>query len=121
MDGNDAATLTAAQAYADGLVTGLLDLKGGADVSTNPNYPAALKGDTYYVTVAGKIGGASGTLVDVGDMYIASADNAGGTQASVGSSWFVIEHNLVGALFASNNQFGTWNFSNSERHIQWYE
>jgi len=103
LNGNDAATLTAAQAYADGLVTGLLDLKGGADVSTNPNYPAALKGDTYYVTVAGKIGGASGTLVDVGDMYIASADNAGGTQASVGSSWFVIEHNLVGALFASNN------------------
>ena len=36
--------------------------------------------------------------VDVGDAYIASADNAGGTEASVGASWFVLEHNLVSAL-----------------------
>jgi hypothetical protein len=50
------------------------------------------------VTVAGKIGGASGKSVDVGDVYVASADNAGGTEASVGTSWFVLEHNLVGAV-----------------------
>ncbi len=84
-------------------VAGLLDYKGGIDCSANPNYPAALKGDTYFVTVAGKIGGASGTSVDVSDMIVANADNAGGTQASVGTSWNVFEHNLVGALLASNN------------------
>lgn len=84
-------------------VAGLLDYKGGIDCSANPNFPAALKGDTYFVTVAGKIGGASGTSVDVSDMIVANADNAGGTLGSVGTSWNVFEHNLVGALLAANN------------------
>ena len=79
-------------------VVGLLDLKTGTDCSANPNYPAALKGDAYYVTVAGKIGGAAGTSVDVGDVYAASADNAGGTEAAVGASWFHLEHNLLDML-----------------------
>src|SRR3990167_8077498 len=97
------ATQKATKAYIDNAVLGLLDLKGGTDCSANPNYPVALKGDAYYVTVAGKIGGASGVSVDVGDMYVASADNAGGTQAAVGTSWFLLEHNLTGALLAANN------------------
>ena len=84
-------------------VTGLLDFKGPTDASANPSYPAALKGDCYVVSVAGKIGGASGVNVDVGDTFFANADNAGGTQASVGTSWTVLEHNLAGALLASNN------------------
>lgn len=84
-------------------VTGLLEFKGSTDASGNPNYPAASKGDAYVVSVAGKIGGASGKSVDIGDMYIATADNAGGTEASVGTSWTVLEHNLTGALLASNN------------------
>lgn len=87
----------------DNLIAGLLDFKGNLDCSTNPNYPSASKGDAYYCSVAGKVGGASGTSVDVGDTIVASADNAGGTQASVGTSWFVLEHNLAGALVASNN------------------
>jgi hypothetical protein len=85
-----------------GLV-GLLDFKGSLSASGNPNYPAASKGDAYLISAAGKVGGASGTSVDVGDMMVASADNAGGTQASVGSSWFVVEHNLAGALLSANN------------------
>jgi len=93
----------AVRGYVATAVTGLLDFKGSTDCSANPNYPAALKGDAYVVSVAGKIGGASGTSVDVGDVYVASADNAGGTQASVGASWFVLEHNLAGALLAANN------------------
>lgn len=93
----------ATKTYVDTAVTGLLDFKGSTDASTNPNYPAASKGDAYVVSVAGKVGGASGKSVDVGDMYIATADNAGGTEASVGTSWSVLEHNLVGALLASNN------------------
>lgn len=84
-------------------VAGLLEFKGSTDASGNPNYPAADKGDSYVVTVAGKIGGASGKSVDIGDLYVASADNAGGTEASVGTSWFVLEHNLAGALLAANN------------------
>ena len=95
------ATQKAVKAYVDNAVTGLLDLKGSTDCSTNPNYPSALKGDAYYVTVAGKIGGASGKTVEVGDVYVALADNAGGTEASVGTSWFVLNQNLSGVALTS--------------------
>lgn len=78
-----------------GLV-GLLDFKGATDCSANPNYPSASKGDFYVVSVAGKIGGASGIVVEVGDAYFALADNAGGTQAGVGTSWTVLQANIVG-------------------------
>lgn len=84
-------------------VTGLLDLKTDIDCSANPDYSAASKGDAYYVTVAGRVGGAAGKQVEVGDLVVAKADNAGGTEAAVGTSWFVLEHNVVGALMASNN------------------
>lgn len=107
----------AVKSYVDNAVTGLLDLKGSIDCSANPNYPAASKGDAYYVTVAGKIGGASGISVDVGDMIVASADNAGGTQASVGSSWFILEHNLTGALLASNNLSDLTNASTARTNL----
>lgn len=96
-------TDAATKGYVDSAVTGLLDLKGSQDCSGNPNFPAASKGDAYVVTVAGKIGGGSGRSVDVGDVFFASADNAGGTEASVGASWNILEHNLVGALLAANN------------------
>jgi hypothetical protein len=99
-------TEKAVKLYVDTAVTGLLDLKGTTDCSANPNYPAASKGDYYVVTVAGKIGGASGTTVAVGDVYFATADNAGGTQASVGSSWDILVHASVaagGGLLAANN------------------
>lgn len=97
------ATQMAVKAYVDAAVTGLLDYKGNVACAANPNYPAALKGDSYVVSSAGKIGGASGINVDVGDAIVASADNAGGTQASVGTSWSVFEHNLEGALLTTNN------------------
>lgn len=83
-------------------VTGALKFIGATDCSANPNYPSANKGDSYVVSVAGRIGGASGPQVDVGDMYLAIANNAGGTQAAVGASWIVLEHNLQGALLAAN-------------------
>lgn len=88
----------AVKTYVDASVVGLLDDKGNQDCSANPNYPAALKGDIYTVSVAGKIGGASGITVDVGDVFRATANNAGGTQASVGTSWSIVQANLVGAL-----------------------
>lgn len=83
--------------YVDAAVVGLLEDKGNQDCSANPNYPAASKGDVYTVSVAGKIGGASGTTVEVGDWFRAIADNAGGTHAGVGTSWVIVQANLVGA------------------------
>lgn len=97
----------AVKTYVSTAVTGLLDLKGATDCSANPNYPAASKGDFYIVSVAGKIGGGSGTSVDAGDAYFATADNAGGTEASVGTSWSKLEHNGVygaGATPASTTE-----------------
>ena len=98
-------------------VTGLFDFKGSTDASVNPNYPAALKGDSYVVSVAGKIGGVSGVSVDIGDTFFANADNAGGTQASVGTSWTVLEHNLAGALLASNNLSDIANAATSRANL----
>lgn len=98
-------------------VTGLLHLQGNLDCSGNPNYPSAIKGDLYYVSVAGKIGGASGTTVDIGDAIVCKADNAGGTQASVGTSWFILEHNLVGALLATNNLSDLTNVSSARTNL----
>jgi len=89
--------------YVDNLVTGVLRFKGSTDCSGNPNYRAGVVGDAYVVSVAGKIGGAAGVTVEVGDVYFALANNAGGTQAAVGSSWDVLQYNLNGVLLAINN------------------
>lgn len=72
----------------------LLRYRGNIDASSNPNYPAGVIGNTYNISVAGKIGGASGIDVTVGDLIIAIEDNAGGTQAAVGSDWVIQEGNL---------------------------
>jgi hypothetical protein len=77
-------------ATADALV-----YKGVIDCSTNPNYPAGDKGHVYKVSVAGKIGGASGITVEAGDMVICNTDStASGTQATVGSKWDIIQNNI---------------------------
>jgi hypothetical protein len=69
------------------------------DCSANPNYPAADRGWTYRVSVAGKIGGGAGTNVEVGDLLLCLTDGtATGNQATVGTSWSVIQTNLDGAM-----------------------
>ena len=68
--------------------------QGGIDCSTNPNYPAASKDQYWRISVAGKIGGASGTFVEVGDMVYCLADNAGGTEAGVGTSFQIQQANI---------------------------
>lgn len=69
--------------------------KGVIDASTNPNYPSADAGWTYKISVAGKIGGASGINVQVGDTIICSVDStASGNQATVGANWFILQTNL---------------------------
>lgn len=67
------------------------------DCSANPNYQEALVGDQYTVTVAGKIGGASGKAVSVGDLVYCISDNAGGNEATVGTSWKVCYSSGAGA------------------------
>ncbi|MDA3943721.1 MAG: head fiber protein [Bacteroidetes bacterium] len=73
--------------------------KGGINCSTNPNYPAGQVGWTWKVTAAGKIGGASGTPVEIGDTIICSEANGGGTEATVGSKFTIIQGNIDGALY----------------------
>lgn len=99
------ASQKAVRTYVAAAVLGVFDLRGTTDCSANPNYPAAVKGDTYVVSVAGKIGGAAGVTVAIGDIYFATADNAGGTQAAVGASWDTVVHagSLSGALLAALN------------------
>lgn len=87
--------------YIDTLIgnANALVYKGTIDCSGNPNYPAADAGWDYVVSVAGKIGGASGVSVDVGDMLLCKVDSsASGDQATVGANWNIIEKNIVGAV-----------------------
>lgn len=75
-----------------------LTYKGVIDCSGNPNYPSATVGDVYFVSVAGKVGGASGDVVEVGDSIICNETNAGGTKASVGTKFNIVQKNIDGAV-----------------------
>lgn len=66
------------------------------DCSTNPNYPAT-NAIGYRVSVAGKIGGASGVSVYVNDILKPVATAVSGTHAAVGASWAII-HNHQATL-----------------------
>lgn len=87
--------LTAAKAYADGLVTGLLDDRGNYDASGNV-YPstggsgtagAIKKGDVWYISVQGTLGG---TVHLVGSSIRALVDAPGQTAAN----WASVGTNL---------------------------
>lgn len=88
------ASQKAVKAYIDLLNTNDVNYMGAIDASTNPNYPAATKGDYYRISVGGKVGGVSGTIVTAGDAIIANTTNIGGTEASVGTSWDKIQANV---------------------------
>ena len=95
------ATQKALKSYADSLIAAndAMVFKGVIDASANPNYPASNRGDTYRISVAGRIGGASGVVVEAGDILLALTDaTASGTQAAVGANWQVIQTNLDGAV-----------------------
>lgn len=75
--------------------------KGAIDCSADPNYPAANAGYVYIVSVAGKIGGASGAPVEAGDFLICNVDaSAAGTQAAVGTNWTIGQLNIDASAFA---------------------
>jgi hypothetical protein len=95
------ATQKATKAYADSLLdaNNAWQYKGVIDASANPNYPAASAGHTYRISVAGKIGGASGINVEVGDTITALVDgSAAGNQATVGANWTILQTNIDGAV-----------------------
>jgi len=77
------------------------------DCSANPNYPEGGVGDLYYVSVSGKVGGASGKTVYVGDCYYCIEKNAGGTEASVGTSWVLFKAQTPKKYVALLTQAGT--------------
>jgi hypothetical protein len=96
-------TQSAVRGYLDGFLSAndAMVFKGVIDCSGNPNYPAADAGDTYRVSVAGKIGGASGINVEVGDILMCVMDDSeSGDQATVGSNWTIIQANIEGAVVA---------------------
>jgi hypothetical protein len=95
------ASQKAVKTYVDGIVAAndAMVFKGATDCSGNPNYPAADRGHTYRVSVAGKIGGASGVNVEVGDLFMCLTDGtSSGAQGAVGSNWTVIQTNIDGAV-----------------------
>lgn len=95
------ATQKAVKTYADQLIAAndAMVFKGVVDCSANPNYPAADRGHTYKVSVAGKIGGASGTNVEAGDLLLCITDGtSAGNQATVGSAWSIAQTNIDGAV-----------------------
>src|ERR1043166_7516276 len=95
------ATQKAVKGYADALIAAsdAMVFKGVVDCSGNPNYPAADRGHTYRVSVAGKLGGTPGVNVEAGDILLCLDDGtASGTQAGVGSHWNIIQTNIDGAV-----------------------
>ena len=86
----------ATKAYADSLVVGLLDYRGGFDASVNA-YPssggsgtggAILKGDMWVVSVGGTI---DGKVIHAGDSLIANVD----TPAQTTAKWNTVQSNLT--------------------------
>ncbi len=96
-----AAMHAATKQYVDQIVAAqdAMVFKGVIDCAANPNYPAGDRGDTWRVSVAGKIGGGSGINVEAGDLLLCLTDGtASGNQATVGAHWSVAQANLDGAV-----------------------
>jgi hypothetical protein len=109
------ASQKATKTYVDQIIAAqdAMVFKGVIDCSANPNYPAADRGHTYRVSVAGKIGGASGANVEVGDLLLCLTDGtSAGNQATVGSSWSIAQTNMDGGVIgpssATDNGFVRW-------------
>ncbi|MBS0353031.1 MAG: hypothetical protein JSR83_03890 [Proteobacteria bacterium] len=102
-DGN-IPTEKAIRTYVSGVIAAqdVMVFKGVVSAAANPNYPAADCGHTYRISAAGKIGGAAGLNVEVGDILLCLTDGtATGTQAAVGANWNIIQANLDGALLTT--------------------
>ena len=87
-------TQQSVKAYVDTIITGINNIKGGYDASTDtPAITAGsgvLQGDTYYVTASGVFYSQS---VDNGDLIIATVDNANSI-----TDWVIVNRNLQDEL-----------------------
>jgi len=98
-------TEKAVKTYVDALLdaANAMQYKGTIDCSANPNYPAASAGHLYVVSVAGKIGGASGVNVEAGDWALCKTDStASGNHATVGAQWGIVQFNVDSPLKAAD-------------------
>lgn len=89
---------------------GAMLYKGLIDCSTNPNYPAASAGFYYIVSVAGKIGGTAGFVVNPGDGILCKVTNGGGAQGDTGitAAWTTVQGHqsaVIGASSATDSHF----------------
>lgn len=87
--------------YADSLFAAndAMVFKGSVDCSAGPDYPEADAGHVYRVSVAGRIGGASGPRVEVDDRFICITDSTpSGDHATVGANWSIGQANIDGAV-----------------------
>lgn len=110
------ATQKAVKAYVAAYIAAqdIMAFKGIIDCSANPNYPAADAGNVYSISVAGKIGGASGPAVAIGDRLLCLVDStASGNHATVGANWHITETNhdgtVTGPSSAVNNRLAVFN------------
>jgi hypothetical protein len=72
----------------------VFEYKGVIDCSANPNYPAADAGWAWKVSVAGRIGGVNGKVVEVGDTIFCNHDGTPvGDETAVGAYWDVVQAN----------------------------
>lgn len=94
------------RAYTDAAIAALTPTqiyRGTINASTNPNYPEADRDDVYRVIAAGRVGGASGVEVEIGDLILCLVDDSpAGNQATVGANWTVIQGNLNGVVIGPN-------------------
>ncbi len=91
----------ATKAYVDQIIAAqdAMVFKGAINASTNPSWPAADRGHTYRISVAGRMGGASGPVVEAGDLVICTTDGTpGGNNATVGANWVISQTNIDGAV-----------------------
>jgi hypothetical protein len=72
-------------------------LEGTINASTNPNYPAGEPGYVWVFSASGRIGGASGKIVQAGDSLLCVATSAAGDEATVGANFEVIQGNVLSA------------------------
>lgn len=69
-------------------------ITGNIDCSTNPNYPASNSGQGLVVSVAGRIGGGAGLIVEAGDVIYCTTDSGTGDQAAVGANFTISQFDL---------------------------
>lgn len=81
------ATSKAVKSYVDSLIANALRNPKPFDASTATTFPVGVAGDTYRVTVAGKV---QGVKLQAGDLLFTDKPNAG----AVAGDWYAIQSNV---------------------------